>query len=49
MKVYNFDLATQVKGAITDIPEAKRYLTAAKACARKPKVAIEDENLAEAV
>ncbi len=29
MKLYNFDPATQVKAAITDIPKPKRYLTAA--------------------
>ena len=49
MKLYDFDPATQVKSAITDIPKANRYLTAAKVNTRKPKWSIKDENLAEAV
>jgi replicative DNA helicase len=49
MKMYNFDPVTQVKGAITDMPKAKRYLTEAKVTAKSPKYAIENDNLAEAV
>jgi replicative DNA helicase len=49
MKMYNFDSAMQVNTAITDMPKPKRYLTQAKVNSRRPKYAIEDENLAEAV
>jgi hypothetical protein len=49
MRLYNFDSATQVKAAITDMPKAKRYLTASKVSARRPKFSTEDENVAEAV
>jgi replicative DNA helicase len=49
MKLYNFDPAAQVKSAITDMPKPKRYLTAAKVNARRPKFVIQDENVAEAV
>ncbi len=49
MKLYNFDPATQVKAAITDMPKPNRYFAAAKVNARRPKFAVEDENVAEAV
>jgi hypothetical protein len=38
-----------VKTAIADIPNANRYVAAAKVNSRRPKYAVEDENVAEAV
>jgi archaellum biogenesis ATPase FlaH len=49
MKLYNFDSATQVNAAIKDMSKVKQDVAAAKVYARRPKYAIEDENLAEAV
>jgi archaellum biogenesis ATPase FlaH len=49
MKMYDFDTSGQVKAAMTDIPTRKGYPATAKVNSRRPRFAIEDENLAEAV
>jgi replicative DNA helicase len=49
MRLYNFDSARQVKAAVPDIPKASRYVAAARVNSRRPRYAIEHENLAEAV
>jgi replicative DNA helicase len=49
MKIYDFDPATQVKAAITDISRSKRTSIAKAVNTRKPKFVIEADNLAEAV
>lgn len=49
MKMYDFDPTTQVKAAITDMSGTKRSLSAAKVNPRRPKFAIDAEELAEAV
>ena len=49
MRLYDFDPATQVKAAITDMPKAKRYLTAAKVNTGTPNFFIENEDVAEVV
>jgi hypothetical protein len=49
MKLYKFDPATQVKGAIADIPKTSRYVAAAEVNSKGTKYAIEHEDVAEAV
>jgi replicative DNA helicase len=49
MKLYDFDPTTQVKAAIKDISKPKLYRTADKVSARRPRFAIEEEDLAGSV